>query len=144
VVRRLCEEQGCSLRWCEPQSAQSRENASARYPSAALEAVFTVLAEERSLPERLLSQLGVKRHCVISVPYFTVALRMVAHTPLVLSVPRRLADSTIDRQQVKILKPPSEFQSFRYLMAWHPRHDSDAQNQWLRQLVRDATSSIPA
>ena len=69
---------------------------------------------------------------------------MVADTPLVLSVPRRLAESTIDRQQVKILNPPSEFQGFRYLMAWHPRHDSDAQNQWLRQLFREATSSIPA
>jgi DNA-binding transcriptional LysR family regulator len=104
----------------------------------------SVLGGRQTIPERLLTQLGVKRHCVISVPYFTVALRMVADTPLVLSVPRRLAESTIDRQQVKILNPPSEFQGFRYLMAWHPRHDSDAQNQWLRQLFRDATSSIPA
>lgn len=103
----------------------------------------SVLGGWQTMPERALTQLGLKRQCVISVPYFTVALRMVANTPLILSVPRRLAGSTIDRKQVKILRPPSEFKPFRYLMAWHPRHDSDNQNQWLRQLIRSTTSSIP-
>ncbi len=103
----------------------------------------SVLGGRQTLPETTLVRHGAVRDCAISVPYFTVAQRMVAGTSLIVTCPRRLANTVVDHSIVKILRPPVEFTSFRYLMAWHPRYDSDSRSQWLRKLIRETTGTIP-
>jgi DNA-binding transcriptional LysR family regulator len=103
----------------------------------------SVLGGRQTMPETTLANLGMARTCPITVPYFTVAQRMVAASRLVVTMPRRLAQSIIDETRVKLISPPKEFKRFRYLMAWHPRYDTDARSVWLRNLIREATSEIP-
>ena len=103
-----------------------------------------VLHGQQTLPELTLARLGKKRRCVISVPYFMVALRMVVGTPLLVTLSRRLAQAYANPAHTRLLLPPREIGGFRYLMFWHPRQNSDARHRWLRQTMRVATRSIPA
>jgi DNA-binding transcriptional LysR family regulator len=95
-----------------------------------------VLPGQQTLQEQRLAALGHKYTCVVEVPYFTGAIRCVAGTALIATVPKRMAEIERYNPAVKILLPPAEMKSFRYLMVWHPRVHTDAAHVWLRALVR--------
>jgi hypothetical protein len=40
------------------------------------------------------------------------------------------------------VKAPNELHSFRFLMAWHPRHNSDPRHVWLREAMRTTTDAL--
>lgn len=103
----------------------------------------SVSSSRPSFLERTLARRGLARRNVFSVPYFSVAMSVVAGTELMVTVPHRLAASLIDRDRTKILLLPREVCGYQYLMAWHPRLESDAQNLWLRQTVREAAKELP-
>ena len=64
-----------------------------------------VLAGRQTVPEQRLA-LGHKRICAVEVPYFTAAIRCVAGTDLIATVPKRLAELERHDPAVKILQPP--------------------------------------
>ncbi len=103
-----------------------------------------VLHKRQTIPELALARIGEQRRCVLSVPYFTVALRLVPNTPFLVTLPRRLAQAYADLGAVRLIQPPPGLGGYSYLMLWHPRHSSDPQHLWLRQTIRDATRHIPA
>jgi hypothetical protein len=43
---------------------------------------------------------------------------------------------------IKILPAPAEMTGFKYLMAWHPRVNTDAAHVWLRSIVRSAANAL--
>jgi DNA-binding transcriptional LysR family regulator len=102
----------------------------------------TVLSHSQSFLERDLAKRGATRRNVFCVPYFSVAMNAVAGTEFMTTVPRRLAESIINRATTKLLLLPKEISGFKYLMAWHPRMETDSQNSWLRQTMRDAARKI--
>lgn len=101
-----------------------------------------VLAGLHTIPEQRLAAVGAKRHCPITVPYWTAAIRAVAGTKLIATVPRRLAEFEAGNPTVKILKPPKILGLFKYLMAWHPRVNTDAAHVWLRATLREAGRTL--
>ena len=94
----------------------------------------------QTIPEKLLLAAGHQRRCAFRVPYFGAAIRSVAGTALVATVPRRLALVEAHDPALKVLEAPKIFGLFQYLMAWHPRMKSDAAHNWLRATVRTASS----
>jgi DNA-binding transcriptional LysR family regulator len=96
----------------------------------------------QTIPEKRLSAIGAKRHCPIVVPYHTTAMRSVAGTNLVATVPRRMAELEASNPCVRIVNAPAALGEFKYLMAWHPRMNSDAAHVWLRSIIRDAGKAI--
>ena len=44
---------------------------------------------------------------------------------------------------LKILRPPEVLGKFNYLMAWHPRMNTDAGHVWLRNIIREAAKALP-
>jgi hypothetical protein len=44
--------------------------------------------------------------------------------------------------QLRLVKAPAELVGFHFLMAWHPRLDSDARHVWLREAVKSAVNAI--
>jgi DNA-binding transcriptional LysR family regulator len=76
------------------------------------------------------------------VPYHTAAMRSVAGTNLIATVPRRMAELEASNPAIKILKAPAELGGFKYLMIWHPRMKTDAAHVWLRSIVREAGKQI--
>ncbi len=101
-----------------------------------------VLQGRQTIPELALAAVGERRRCPVSVPYFTVAMKMVASTPFLVTVPRRLAQTYADLHNARLITPPAELAGYSYMMYWHPRRDSDPQHRWLRQTIQDATRHI--
>jgi DNA-binding transcriptional LysR family regulator len=101
-----------------------------------------ILGGVQNVPEQRLASVGAKRHCRIWVPFHTTAMRSVAGTNLVATIPRRVAESEVSNRAIKIVKAPAVLGTFKYLMAWHPRMNSDAAHNWLRSIVREAGKRI--
>jgi DNA-binding transcriptional LysR family regulator len=93
-------------------------------------------------PDQRFAVLGLKRRWVVEIPYFTAAMRCVPVTDFVATVPRRLADLERHNPHLKMLPAPREITKFKYQMVWHPRLDTDAAHQWLRQMVRSTGKSL--
>lgn len=103
----------------------------------------TIFDGVQTIPEQRLAAAGVNRHCAFRVPYFSMAIRSVAGTPLVATVPKRLAAYEEGRQSAfKILEAPKLMGSFKYLMAWHPRMHSDAAHRWLRSMIQGVGKAL--
>jgi DNA-binding transcriptional LysR family regulator len=102
----------------------------------------SVLGGLHTIPELRLAAVGARRHYRICVPYWATAIRSVAGTNLIATVPRRIAELETGNPALKILKPPKILGRFKYLMAWHPRMNTDAAHVWLRSVIREAGKRI--
>jgi DNA-binding transcriptional LysR family regulator len=96
----------------------------------------------QTIAEKRLSAIGAKRHCPMFVPYHTAAMRSVVGTELVATVPRRIAELEAFNPSVRIVKAPAVLGTFKYLMAWHPRMNTDAAHAWLRSIIHEAGKAI--
>ncbi len=96
----------------------------------------SVLGGKQTVPERQLARAGHERRAALHVPSFATAMRSVIGTELVATVPRRIAEIGARDPELSIVRPPSVFQSFDYLMIWHPRLSADPAHAWLRGVIR--------
>jgi DNA-binding transcriptional LysR family regulator len=94
---------------------------------------------QQTLVDRPLAQLGLKRRVVLSIPFFVPAIFAIAHTDMIVTVPKRLAKMTAGMAGVRSVEPPREIEEFPYFMTWHPRVTHEPGHAWLRQLLRDVT-----
>jgi DNA-binding transcriptional LysR family regulator len=103
-----------------------------------------VMEGNQNIPEKRLAAHGERRRTVITLPYFGAALRCVPESGLILTAPRRFAMAEAGNRAVKVLKAPAEITGFKYLMAWHPRVNSDAAHVWLRGTMSRIGKNIPS
>ena len=96
----------------------------------------------QAMVDHPLAALGLKRRVALSIPFFIPAVLAIAHTDLVLTVPRTLAKVTKPITSLRMIEPPRELKPFSYFMSWHPRLTNEAAHAWLREQVRVATRSI--
>ena len=99
-------------------------------------AIVNVLAGQQTLVDRPLAELGLRRRVALSVPFFVPATLAILDTDLILTIPRRLAQSFQTMRELSIVKPPAAIRSFPYLMVWHPRLTGDLAQAWFREQVR--------
>jgi len=90
---------------------------------------------EQTLVDRPLAQLGAKRRVAVRMPFFVPAVFAIAHTDLILTVPRRLAAMTAGIAGVRTLEAPREIESYPYFMAWHARVANDPAHMWFRRAL---------
>jgi DNA-binding transcriptional LysR family regulator len=101
-----------------------------------------ILGGQPTIPDKRLAGIGEKRRCPIWVPYFSAAVRCVPGTPFLATVPSRIAGFESNNPAIKILKPPEVLGRFNYLMAWHPRMNTDAAHLWLRRAIRETAKVL--
>jgi DNA-binding transcriptional LysR family regulator len=94
------------------------------------------VAGARFTPEKRLGPKGHKRRVVIRVPYSSAAIRCVAGTTLIATLPKRFAVIEQHNPAIRILQPPAQLSGFKYFMIWHPRVNTDAAHVWLRTAIR--------
>ena len=94
------------------------------------------VAGSRFTPEKRLGPKGHKRRVVIRVPYSSAAIRCVAGTTLIATLPKRFAVVEQHNPAIRILQPPAQLSGFEYFMIWHPRVNTDAAHVWLRTAIR--------
>ena len=93
-------------------------------------------------PDRHLAAIGEKRRCPLVVAQHTVAMRVAAATDMIATVPRRMAVLEAPKKATKILEGPAALGSFKYVMIWHERMQSDAAHVWLRSAIRVLGSQL--
>jgi DNA-binding transcriptional LysR family regulator len=103
---------------------------------------ISILGGIQTIPEKRLAAIGAKRRCPLRVPYHTAAMRSLIGTNLIATVPRRMAEAEASNPAIKILKAPAVLGTFKYLMAWHPRMNTDAAHTWLRSTIREAGKRV--
>ena len=98
--------------------------------------------EQAKLSTTSALRLPGSRMRTFTVPYFGVALRMVAGSHLIATLPRSMSELLVDRRTIRLIEPPKEVEPFRYIMVWHRRQEMDPRNIWLRQTMREITSEL--
>jgi DNA-binding transcriptional LysR family regulator len=109
---------------------------------AASHIVVSTYAGVQTIPDKQLAAVGAKRNSCIRVPYFGVALQCLAGTELVLTLTSGLTSVVKRDRKLRLVKAPPELHAFHFLMAWHPRLNTDPRHVWLREAVRSTTSGL--
>jgi len=109
---------------------------------AASHIVVSTYAGVQTIPDKQLAAVGAKRNSCIRVPYFGVALQCLPGTDLVLTVTSGLRSVIKENRELRVVKEPHELHSFHFLMAWHPRLNSDPRHVWLREAMRSTTAAL--
>ncbi len=113
--------------------------------------VYPLGGDADSLVSRVLTQRGLERRVAVRVPYFESALRIVAETDYIATVPaalgsRPLSSSTKSRRPAPLafLKPPVPIPGFVLQAVWHRRHDDDPLQRWLREVLALSVNVHPS
>lgn len=82
--------------------------------------------------DKVLSEAGVSRRVVLSVPHFLFMLSVLVNTDLVAMLPARLANRV---PGLAIIKPPIDIPGYEMTMLWHERSHRDPAHIWLREHI---------
>jgi DNA-binding transcriptional LysR family regulator len=104
--------------------------------------VVSTLPSVQTIPDKQLAAVGAKRSSCIRVPYFGVALQCLRDTELVLTLTTGLTPVVERDSNVRLVKAPQELHSFHFLMAWHPRLNTDPRHVWLREAMRSTAAAL--
>lgn len=94
--------------------------------------------------DRVLEARGLSRRVTRCVPYYLVALELVAGSDCVLTMSERLATRHASRFGLQIIKPPLPIPGYKIVQIWHPRLDQDRAHAWFRKLVSASAASLRA
>ena len=94
----------------------------------------------QTIPDGRLAAEGLARRYAFRVPFFEAAMRTVAGTSLIATVPRRL--TAAHSPAWRVVEAPGPMGRFRYLMVWHARMEHDGAHGWLRQTVQALGASL--
>lgn len=101
---------------------------------------ISAASDKDGFVERFLKSSGLQRDVRISVPFFVSALRIVAGSSLLLTIPEHLA-ARFAQQFPVVLRPlPFDVHTYRYWLLWHARLERDPAHQWFRNHVYDVLS----
>jgi DNA-binding transcriptional LysR family regulator len=107
---------------------------------AASHIVVATYAGVQTIPDKQLAAVGAKRSSSIRVPYFGVALQCLPGTELVLTVTSGLSSVVRGNRELRVVQAPRELHPFHFLMAWHPRLNTDSRHVWLREAMRSVVN----
>lgn len=89
----------------------------------------------RGVTDEALSQVGLARRVVLSVPHFLFVRSVLASTDLVAMLPSRLVRDT---RALRVVEPPVDVPGYEMAMLWHERSHRDPAHQWLRGYIADS------
>ena len=109
---------------------------------AASHIIVSTYGGVQTIPDKQLAAVGAKRRSCIRVPYFGVALQCLPGTELVLTLTSGMTSVVKSDRKLRLVKAPQELHSFHFLMAWHPRLNTDPRHVWLREAMRSTTGAL--
>lgn len=83
-----------------------------------------------------LAAAGLSRFVALTVPNHYAALYAAARSPLVASVPARVALGMCTVMGLSVFELPLQIASEPLRLAWHPRHNRDPAHAWLRECLQ--------
>ena len=103
---------------------------------AANHIVVSTYSGVQTIPDKQLAAVGAKRSSCVRVPYFGVALQCLPGTELVLTLTSGMTSVIKSDRRLRLVKAPQELHALHFLMAWHPRLNTDPRHMWLRAAMR--------
>ncbi len=94
--------------------------------------------------DKVLSKHGLQRNISLRLPSFLGVARIVASTELLVIVPRRVGESFVNQEAVRLLDPPVTMPSYQVKLHWHERFHADTGNAWLRQTLAELFAPLKA
>lgn len=94
-----------------------------------------------SVEDTEFSRISLHREVSVRCQSYEAALRIASQTDLLLTVPRRLAESINERAQVHLLALPLEMPALQLHMYWHRSRTDDPINLWVRQRLSEALAT---
>jgi DNA-binding transcriptional LysR family regulator len=85
---------------------------------------------------------GLTRRIARFVPFYLVALDLVAQTDCIVTMSERLAHANAERFKLQVLRPPLPLKPYQVAQVWHPRVDADPAHAWFRKLVVQAAMPL--
>jgi DNA-binding transcriptional LysR family regulator len=89
----------------------------------------------RGVTDEVLSEAGLARRVVLSVPHFLFVRSVLESTDLVAMLPSRLIRDTCALQ---VVEPPVDIPGYEMAMLWHERSHRDPAHQWLREYIANS------
>jgi DNA-binding transcriptional LysR family regulator len=90
-----------------------------------------------------LAERGLRRTVAASAPTFVSALRLVGRSDLVAVAPAAVVDALREEFALSAFELPLAVRPLRVSQLWHPRHETDLAQQWLRGCVRETARALP-
>lgn len=87
-----------------------------------------------------LAKMGRKRRVAVVVPHFMVAPFLVAHSDMVLTTARSVAEKFAQTLALRLFEPPIDLVRGTISMVWHPRNHSEARQQWFRRQIEEVVA----
>lgn len=104
-----------------------------RYPQV----VMSMDGSVRGTIDRPLEAHGFSRHVALTLPHFHAVALAIASGEVIGSVPVHYARQVAAQLDLEILLPPFDAPILDVRLYWHRRHDLDAANRWLRELIAE-------
>lgn len=98
-------------------------------------AVISSSGTGHAIIDKTIARLGLTRNVVVRLSSFLSVARIVAHTELLVIVPRILGEVLVTQEPVKMMDPPFALPAYAVKQHWHERFHADAGNAWLRRTV---------
>jgi DNA-binding transcriptional LysR family regulator len=92
--------------------------------------------------ERALAANGLERDVAYRSPYQLAAILAAAHTTMICTTARLLAEQLAPVADVRLIAAPRELPKIAYRVAWHRRLRDDAANHWLRNQLREVAKDL--
>jgi DNA-binding transcriptional LysR family regulator len=98
----------------------------------------------RAMGDDALSKMGRERRVVMSLPFFSGILRVVAETDLVSLVPRQLAERMAPRMALETYDQPMPMSVPLIAMFWHRRAEANPAQAFLRRRIAGLLGALNA
>ncbi len=105
-------------------------------------ALVTVRQEDRTgAIDRAMSEHGLTRRVVLTVPYMMTLPAVLAGSDLVCALPERIA-TRLDAAAVAVFELPLALAPWTVEMLWNPQSRTDRASAWLRRLIRTVAAGF--
>jgi DNA-binding transcriptional LysR family regulator len=99
--------------------------------------VITLRPGTRGALDELLAARGVRRTVALRVPHFLIAPLAVAHSDLIATVARRVAEAMAVPLGLQVLPHPCPPPPFGVVQVWHERTHRSPAHRWFRSLLTE-------
>lgn len=97
---------------------------------------------ERWLLDYRLADIGKERDIAITVPDFNSAASLCSYTDFVFTAPSHYVKLASKQLDLTVLPLPMEFPPMAYTLFWHRDRENDPALSWLRQIIREKTTTL--
>lgn len=95
-----------------------------------------------TVEENMLRRSSESINIEATAPSFVSLLFMIPGTPLIATIPERLAKAIAPILPIKLQTPPIDFPELREIMIWHERSEFDPGHAWMRRLCMEVANSL--